>query len=716
MQKRIGLMWVVALLFQLTCRADEGMWIPLLLKKYNLEEMQRQGFRLTAEDVYDINRAALKDAVVGLGREGRPFSHFCTGELVSREGLLLTNHHCAYSLIQAHSTLTDNYLKDGFWAYNRPDELANPGITASILVRIEDVTQQINGALTTGTNEKERAAIVEKLSRKLEEEAVRGTDLQANVKPYFNGNQYFMSVFRIYRDVRLVGAPPSAIGKFGGDTDNWTWPRHTGDFAFLRIYAGKENAPAAYSPENVPYRPATHFKIATGGVREGDFTFVFGYPASTREYLPSFAAEQLLEIENPHKTAIRTAKLKLIDQAMNSDELLRLKYAAKAAGVANSWKKWQGETKGLTRFGTVEQKRRLEAEFKTWAVGRVPYDGVTDRYEALYRERKELILADAYALEAGLGGAEIIAFARSLTDRLSEMTENDLLPASVDQQIRSFFKNYDAATDQKILSEMLKLYDRQLPNEWKPEAVKESGQKGGYDAYAAHLFHQSFFTDSTRLLACLERWKGVPLQEKLKKDPAYLLASSIADFRTLRISPPLREIENQLRELDRVWLAGLMEMQPDKRFYADANSTLRVAYGKIGGYSPADGIYYRPFTTLSGILEKEDPEIYDYRVPAKLKELYQRKDFGPYMQDGEVPVCFIAGNHTTGGNSGSPVLNAEGHLIGVNFDRAWEGVMSDVQYEPSICRNISVDIRYVLFIVDKFAEAGHLIREMELVE
>lgn len=703
-------------MLHLTCKADEGMWIPLLLKKYNIEEMQRQGFRLTAEDVYDINRASLKDAVIGLGREGRPFFHFCTAELISREGLLITNHHCAYSLIQAHSTLTDNYLEHGFWAYDRADELENPGITASILVRIEDVTPQIAGALTAGMDEAERTKTVADISRKLEEEAVKGTDLQANVKPYFNGNQYFMSVFRIYRDVRLVGAPPSAIGKFGGDTDNWSWPRHTGDFAFLRIYAGQDNEPAPYSPENVPYRPATHFKIATQGAKEGDFTFVFGYPATTREYLTSFAIEQLVEVENPHRTAIRTAKLNIINQAMNSDPLLRLKYSAKAAGVANTWKKWQGETKGLLRFGTVEQKRRLEARFRTWATGRTPYDSVVDRYRAVYQKRKELVLADAYAQEAGLGGAEIVSFARSLTGRLAEITENDLLPEAIRQTIRTFFKDYDVATDRKILEEMLKLYNLQLPDEWKPEAVAEAGKNSGYHLYTEQFFHQSVFADSTRLLACLDRWKGTALQEKLKKDPAYLLAASVADFRLLRINPPLQEIERQLRELDRVWLTGLMEMQPEKRFYADANSTLRVAYGKIGGYSPADGIFYKPFTTLSGILEKENPAIYDYQVPQKLKELYRSKDFGPYAQDGEVPVCFIASNHTTGGNSGSPVLNADGHLIGVNFDRAWDGVMSDLQYEPSICRNISVDIRYILFIVDKLAGAGHLIREMELIE
>lgn len=710
MKRRVILLVLIAFITQLNCKADEGMWIPMLLKKYNIEDMQKQGFKLTAEDVYSINQASLKDAVIGLGREGSPFAHFCTGNLVSGEGLVITNHHCAFDMIQSHSSLEHNYLRDGFWAATKADELANPGITASVLVRMEDVTDRIVPHLKEGMTEAEREAKIKQISKKLEAKAVKGTDLQANVKPYFNGNQFFMSVFRIFKDVRLVGAPPSAIGKFGGNTDNWTWPRHTGDFSVLRIYAGENNEPAAYSEKNKPYRPAKHFKVSTAGVQEGDFTLVFGYPGTTNEYLTSYAVEQVQNIENPHKIAIRTAKLNVINEAMESDELLRIKYAAKAASVANAWKKWQGEVKGLKRFRTVEQKQKLEQAFSQWAAAQEKYNGLTDKYRELYDRRKDLILASAYLNEAGLGGAEIIRFALSVMDAVKKQERSQ---EKLKTQADRFYKNYDVATDEKILAEMLKLYNRNLEPQWIPAGIAEAGKSGDYPAFVAGLYEQSVFTSPERLENFITRLDENSVKE-LEKDPVYVLASSIRDFNTQKLRTPLSAIQKELTQLNRVWLAGLMEMQPEKKFYADANSTLRVAYGKIGGYSPFDAVYYKPYTTLDGIMEKDNPDIYDYNVPQKLRDIYRSQDFGDYARNGEVPVCFIANNHTTGGNSGSPVLNAKGELIGLNFDRAWDGVMSDMQYDPSICRNISVDVRYVLFIIDKFAGANHLIREMEL--
>lgn len=704
----IGLMLIVFAV-QFNCKADEGMWIPMLLKKYNIEDMQRQGFKLTAEDVYAINQASLKDAVIGLGKEGRPFAHFCTGNLVSKEGLVITNHHCAFDMIQSHSSLEHNYLRDGFWARTRSEELANPGVTASILVRMEDVTDKIVLQLTETMSEKERSAKIKEISVQLEKQAVKGTDLQANIKPYFNGNQYFMSVFRIYRDVRLVGAPPSAIGKFGGDTDNWMWPRHTGDFSVLRIYAGNNNEPAAYSPQNKPYRPDTHFRISTAGVQEGDFTMVFGYPGTTNEYLISYAVEQIQDIENPHKIAIRTAKLNVMNEAMESDELLRIKYAAKAAGVANAWKKWQGETKGLKRFNTVAGKRELEEEFNRWAQGKETYNELLDKYKGLYNQRKDLVLASAYLTEAGLNGAEVIRFALTVADSVKKhATKKGLKRLAED-----FYKNYNAATDEKILAEMLKLYNQNLENPWIPEAVAQAGKDGRFTGSAAKIFANSIFTTPERFTAFIEKLDASSLR-KIEKDPVYLLAASIYNFNAVKVNPELSAINKEIQKLNRFWLAGLMEMQPDKTFYADANSTLRVAFGKVGGYSPVDAVYYKHYTTLDGIMEKDNPAIYDYDIPQKLRDLYQSKDFGAYALDGEVPVCFIANNHTTGGNSGSPVLNGKGELIGLNFDRAWDGVMSDIRYDATICRNISVDIRYVLFIIDKLADAGHLIDELEL--
>ncbi len=718
MRKRSIFLMLVLILEGMMCQADEGMWIPMLLKKYNIEDMQKQGFKLTAEDIYNINQASLKDAVIGLGREGSPFFHFCTGELISNEGLIVTNHHCAFDMIQSHSSLEHNYLRDGFWAKTKKDELANPGITASILVRMEDVTSRINAVLKPEMSIGERTQKIKEVSSELEKEAVKGTNLMANIKPYFNGNQYFMSVFKIYKDVRLVGAPPSAIGKFGGDTDNWMWPRHTGDFSVLRIYAGPDNEPAAYSPDNKPYQPASFFKISVKGVQEGDFTMVFGYPGTTNEYLTSFAIEQIQNIENPHKIAIRTAKLNIINAAMESDELLRIKYASKAAGIANAWKKWQGEIKGLKRFNTVAKKQREEATFQKWASNRQVYNNLLDNYQKLYEKRKDLVLAAAYLNEAGKRGAEIVGWSASVRNRMKNknFAENPALyKQKLKKEAEEYYKDYDLNIDKKILVEMLKLYHRNLPEKWIPKEVLKSAGNKGPEAYVENLFEKSLLVDTAALFDFIDK-SNAESYKKLEKDPFWKLYTSMDELYVRKIKPELDKIQSEIVRLNQVWLAGLMEMDSDKVFYADANSTLRVAYGKVQGYSPYDGAYYKHYTTLKGIMEKDNPEIYDYNVPQRLREIYQKRDFGTYAQDGEVPVCFIATNHTTGGNSGSPVLNSEGHLIGLNFDRAWDGVMSDMQYDSEICRNISVDIRYVLFIIDKLAGAGHLIDEMIIVE
>ncbi|MCB6970898.1 MULTISPECIES: S46 family peptidase [Butyricimonas] len=717
--RKITLCFLAFILIALPGFADEGMWIPMLLKKYNIEDMQKAGFKLTAEDIYDINQASLKDAVVGLGREGAPFQHFCTAEIVSDQGLMITNHHCAFGMIQAHSSLEHNYLRDGFWAKSLQEELMNPGTTASILVRMEDVTDKINAALNDNMSEQERAEKIKEISRKLEAEAVKGTNLQANIKPYFNGNQYFMSIFKIFRDVRLVGAPNSAIGKFGGDTDNWTWPRHTGDFSVLRIYAGPDNEPAAVSPNNVPYKPAKFFKVSARGVKEGDFTMVFGYPGTTNEYLTSYAIDQIANVEDPHKIKIRTAKLDVINAAMESDELLRIKYAAKAANVANAWKKWQGEIKGLDRFNTADNKRVLEQNFNQWAQanGKSQYIGLTDRYKELYAAREEYILAAAYAMEAGLNGAEVIGLARNIKGALEyfdKAEDKDKFKQTIKDYVTSFYKDYDPATDERILVEMLKLYNnKDLGEQWIPGVIRDI-KGNNYERHAADVFKKSIFTHEERLLAFVDKLNAKTVK-KLEKDPIYQMMEGIQNLRSEKINPELSRIERELVTLNRLWMAGLMEMQPDKVFYPDANSTLRIAYGKVSGYKALDAVYYTPYTTLKGIMEKDNPNIYDYDVPQKLRDLYKNRDFGPYTQDGEVPVCFIATNHTTGGNSGSPVLDAEGNLIGLNFDRAWEGVMSDMQYSPEICRNIAVDIRFVLFIIDKYAGAKHLIEEMEII-
>jgi hypothetical protein len=704
------IIFALSCLFLLPAYADEGMWIPMLLKKYTIEQMQKAGFKLSAEDIYDINKASLKDAVVGLGREGQPFHHFCTGGIVSSEGLVVTNHHCSHSLIQAHSSLEHNYLRDGFWARNKQEELANPGITASILVRMEDVTEQLS-AIAARPGQSQDGALVEAIARLTREAEEKNPGTRASIKPYFNGTQYFLSLFKIYKDVRLVGAPPSAIGSFGGDTDNWVWPRHTGDFSLLRIYAGKNNEPAAYSAKNRPYKPATSFKIATGGVREGDFTVVFGYPGSTREYLPSFAIDQLVEVENPHKIRIRTAKLEIVDRAMESDELLRIKYSAKAAGIANSWKKWQGEVKGLKRFKSAEEKRQLEERFTAWAQDKPAYAGLVDRYRALYSTNHDYILAWIYATEAGTRGAEVMGLISQFRQKFASLlAQKDLAAyrAALQKDADAFFKDYDVATDRQTLAEMLRLYNTAgLDGKWIPDVVTFPTPVDGYERLAADLFAASSFTDPEKLSRAIANL-DTTLVKQLAEEPLSRMLEGLNQFLASTILPSLAAIQQELTELDRSWMRALMEMQPERLFYPDANSTFRVSFGKVAGYEAMDAVYYRPGTTLAGIMQKDNPAIHDYNVPQRLRDLH--------AEAGDVPVCFIATNHTTGGNSGSPVLNADGHLIGLNFDRAWEGVMSDYAYRPEICRNISVDIRYVLFLIDRYAGAKHLINEMELVQ
>jgi len=709
------LLLLVSLLCLSSVKADEGMWIPMLLKKYNIKEMQKAGFKLTAEDIYSVNKACLKDAVVGLGREGSPFHHFCTGELISDKGLMVTNHHCGFGAIQAHSTLENNYLKDGFWAMSMAEELSNPGITASFLVEIKDVTRKVRRIKRKAKDAKEEKAMIKELTDK----AVKGTNLRANVKAYFAGNQYFLSVYKIYKDVRLVGAPPSAIGKFGGDTDNWVWPRHTGDFSMFRIYADKNNEPASFSKENQPLKPKQSFKISLKGVQENDFTMVFGYPGTTKEYLTSFAIKQVVNIENPEKIEIRTKKLNVINEAMNSSELLRIKYAAKAAGVANSWKRWIGEIKGLNRFNTVQNKENLEAKFNEWANSRKrrarKYGNVVSQMKDLYAQKEKYAYAYSYAIEAGVRGAEIISFASTM-DRFASSFDaekkTDVKPAI--SYAKKFFKDFDLNTDKKIFVSLISHYIAKSSDEFLPEELKALKGKD-IQRLADKMYTDSKFTNLESTVNFLENLNA-ETAKAVKEDALVKIAASIySNFRT-KVAPKYYEVDDKVAALQKTWLAGLMEMQKDKTFYPDANSTFRVAYGKVKGYEPRDGVYYRHYTTLEGIMAKDNPEIYDYDVPAKLKELYNTKNYGKYTQDGKVPVCFVANNHTTGGNSGSPVLNANGELIGLNFDRAWDGVMSDMQYDPEICRNIALDIRYVLFIVDKYAGATHLIDEMNFVE
>ncbi|MBO7652550.1 MAG: S46 family peptidase [Bacteroidales bacterium] len=695
--------------------ADEGMWLPLLLEKYNIADMQKKGFKLNADDIYSINHASMKDAIVLFGGG-------CTGELISNEGLLITNHHCGYGTIQRHSSVEHDYLTDGFWAMSRKDELASPGLTVTFLVSMEDVTDKVLEGVTSEMSASERETKIAVNIAKIKEESVKGSHYQARIEPFYCGNQYFLFKNEIFEDVRLVGAPPSAIGKFGGDTDNWMWPRHTGDFSLFRVYCGKDGKPAKYSDDNIPYTPKKFFPISLNGVQEGDFTMVFGYPGSTQEYLPAVAVEQVLFDTDPTRIAIRDKKLEVIKAGMEKSKLTRIQYSNKAAGIANGWKKWQGEIKGLKRLDAVNVKRNFEEGFQKWANGKPEYKNLLDDYATVYAEMKPLNLAYIYISEAGLG-SYAVSFAnqmRMLESCKDASVENlQSLKEMALSKSKGNYKDYDEQVEIRLFAEMVKIYMENMPSKYYPatfnnfdKVTKSASDK--YMAYAEYCFSKSVFANQTKFENFVNGLSSKSVKT-LQSDPIYNIAKEIIAIYRNEIQSALVDCSDRIEQLDRIYMKAQMEYEPQKRFFPDANLTLRVTYGQVAPYQPADGIDYLPYTTLDGIIEKDNPDIYDYKVPARLKELYEKKDYGRYAdKDGKLHVAFTATNHTTGGNSGSPVINGNGELIGVNFDRNWEGTMSDIMYDPEMCRNISLDIRYALFLIDKFAGASHLIDEMEI--
>ncbi|MFI3299140.1 MAG: S46 family peptidase [Rikenellaceae bacterium] len=614
------LLSTLALFISFSAIADEGMWLPSLLKGQTINFMRKAGLKLSAEDLYSVNKASLNDAIVLFGGG-------CTGEMISPEGLLLTNHHCGYGQIQSHSSVQNDYLTNGFVAMSRGEELPNPGLKVSFMREMRDVTDLVNAG---------------KSYKEIAEEATEDTHLKASVESMYYGNMHYLFLYEEFSDVRLVFAPPSAIGKFGGDTDNWMWPRHTGDFSMFRVYAAPDGTPAEYSTENVPYQPKKFLEISASGVKEGDFTFVYGFPGSTQQYLHSDAVEYIVEKGNPEKIAMRDIRLKHMNAAADTSAELRIKYAAKNASVSNSWKKWQGEMLGLIRLNTVENKLKEQASFEKWAVG-TEYEGITDEFHRVYSELNELEFAIDMYVEGAFG---------------SEMLRYLLNPAEKRDSV-AFYKNYDASIDNAITKELFARLTQVLPAEKLPEGFSSS---------------------------------SVPTEQ---------LAG---EFITLLRNPRYNELNKELDSLYNIYMRGLMAKSPAKRFFPDANMTLRITYGHVQGYTPNDGTYFTPISTLKGVMEKDNPNIYDYDVPQRLRDLAP--------QNMKLPVAFLATNHTSGGNSGSPVLDAHGRLIGLNFDRVWQGTMSDIDFDSAMCRNISLDMRYVLFLVGEYAEAKHLIDEM----
>ena len=696
--------------------AKEGMWIPLLLEKYNLAEMQEMGFKLTAQDIYDVNNASMKDAVVIFGGG-------CTGELISNEGLLITNHHCGYRNIQSHSTVENDYLTNGFWAMNKSEELPNKRLTVRFLEYMEDVSEKVFEETENLTIEEKQKKIRENIAE-IQKNATEDGKLSAQIKPLFYGNQYFLYVYKIYKDVRLVGAPPSAIGKFGGDTDNWMWPRHTGDFSLFRVYADENNEPAEYSPDNVPFKPKKFFPISMKGVDVGDFTMVFGYPGRTMQYWPSQEVDITMNQRDPNRIKIRDKKLEIISADMEADPKVRIQYSAKYAGISNSWKKWQGEIKGLKRLDAVNKKLVFEEDFKIWAkengTWENEYNEVFENFEEYYTLYERYIQASDYYSEIIFRGIEIFrltsqvnSIVNNLEDEQTERVES--LKKSMLNSLPAFLKDFNKPTDEKLFAELLPMFALDVDNGFLPVDFVELMSKMDHEKLVDKIYNKSILLDPDKLKRLIENGSDKKLL-KLRKDPLVSLYNAFYTKNSKDISPVIGLSSRKISANMKKYMAGVMEMKKGQALYPDANMTLRVTYGKVEGYNPKDGVSYKHYTTLSGIIEKDNPEIYDYDVPDRLKELYQNKDFGAYEVNGDVPVCFTASNHTTGGNSGSPVVNANGELIGVNFDRGWEGTMSDIMFDPDQCRNIAIDIRYALFLIDKFAGAGYLLDEMDIVE
>lgn len=689
-----------------------GMWVPSLLEGMNETEMQSLGMKMTAKDIYDVNQSSLKDAIVH-------FNGGCTSEIISEKGLLLTNHHCGYSQIQNHSSLENDYLEHGFWAKNLNEELPNPGVTATIIIKIEDVTDQILKGIESQMDEENRQRIIQTNISRLNNSYPKESWQEISIRAFYEGNQYMLFVTETFKDIRLVGAPPSSIGKFGSDTDNWVWPRHTGDFALFRIYADTDNRPAEYSENNVPYTPRHYFPISLDGVEENDFTLVFGFPGTTDEYLPAIAVEQIINTLDPNRIEIRDKALAVMDKYMRADPEIKIQYASKFASIANFWKKWTGEALGLQKSNAVGIKRQQEKELTEQISARDrqdEYGHLLPLFEEYYSEIEPYALAREYFMEIVLRNVDLLRNTFQVY-QLTNVYKSRGAQSFLDRRdnlissLRGQYKNYNREVDREVFEALIALYAEKIPAKFSPEFFRTLDET----KLTEEVYTQSAFTDFDSVEKILT---GDPKEvvTRLEKDPGFRVAKALADAYFEKVAPRYDQLELNISGLERDYMRALMELSPeDARIFPNANSTLRVTYGQVNGYSPSDAVYYEPVTHLDGVMEKYIPGDYEFDVPAKLIELYENQDYGPYAEDGKIAVNFIGTNHTTGGNSGSPVIDAHGNLIGINFDRVWEGTMSDYYYDPEICRNIMVDIRYVLFIMDKFAGAQNLIDELELV-
>ncbi|NCF95868.1 MAG: serine protease [Bacteroidetes bacterium] len=691
--------------------AGEGMWIPLLMKKLNYKDMRKAGLKLSVKDMYSVNHGSLKDAIVSLNGGS------CTAEIISSKGLLLTNHHCGFDAIRSHSTVEDNYLEDGCWAMNMSEELPNPGMFVSFLIRMEDVTKEINKVLTDDMSESERSKAASAASKALIEEATKDTDYRADVETFYHGNEFYLFVYQRYTDIRMVGAPPSSIGKFGGDTDNWMWPRHTGDFSMFRVYADKKNQPADYSADNVPLKPKHHLPVSLKGVEDGDFAMVWGYPGSTDRYLSSWGVEQAVDLHNPTVVDIRAAKLAVLRKYMNADETVKIQLASSYARTANYWKYYIGQTEQLVNNNVHSKKTALEADFTMWVNAKparqAKYGETLKLMEDYYAATDKGVKNNVYLMEAVVRGPSAALFAYRMASALkrgiSDQAMMDRMSRALKDQATEHFSTFHAESDRDLMAVLWEMYANNVPRDQLPAFISDVAASGeGFINFADVIYEESIFMSEERFTEFLASRDSAILAD----DPLTKVADG---FREAYVGSRDEALENSQARAYRLWTAGVREMMPDHNWSADANSAMRMTYGHVGSYVPKDGVIYNHYTTLEGVMEKEDPNNPEFVVPPRLKELYNAKDYGRYAdKNGNLPIGVISGNDITGGNSGSPLINAKGELIGCAFDGNWESMSGDIFFEDELQRCISVDVRYILFVIDKYAGAGHLVDEMTL--
>jgi hypothetical protein len=714
MRKLLAILVILVTFSASQARADEGMWLLPLIEKLNIGTMTEMGLKLTAEDIYSINQASLKDAIVIFGGG-------CTGEIVSAQGLLLTNHHCGYGQIQNHSTVEHDYLNNGFWAMSKEEELPNPGLSVTFLVRIEDVTARVLGKTSPDMTEAARREAVQAESTAITAEAIKGTHYNARVGAFYSGNQYFLLVYEVFSDVRLVGTPPNSIGKFGHDTDNWMWPRHTGDFSVFRVYMSPDGKPAQYSKDNVPLKPKHYLPVSIKNLQKNDFAMVMGYPGSTTRYMTSYEVDEAMKITNANRIKIRGLRQEIWMKDMMADPKVNIQYASKYSGSSNYWKFSIGQNEGLTRLRTAEKKATFEAEFMKWVKAdpaRIArYGNALSLIENAVKGRAEKYNVVQYISEAFRGSMEMVGLASQMTvfeEALAGKDQEKIegMTGRLKAYTESFYGDYNYPTDLAATKAMIKLYKTDIDAKYRPSfyTLIDTKFKGNVDTFVDNMFAKSIFTSQEKLNAFLE----APSLKVLQKDPAYVVAKSIDAVRSA-LSNDIAGFNADLSKGQRLYMAGVMEYQPDKTQYPDANSTMRLTYGKVLDYYPYDAVHYNWYTTLDGVVQKFKPGDYEFDLPKRLIDLNEKKQYGRYASpDGYMPVCFITNNDITGGNSGSPVINGNGELIGLAFDGNWEAMTGNIAFEPDLQRCICVDIRYVLWVMDIYSGAGYLLNEMDI--